>query len=73
MKKAYNKELKRLGERIKEIRAKKTLTQQQLSDLCDVDIRTIQRIESGEHGTGLHILYAIADAFDINASKLLED
>lgn len=72
MKKAYNQELKRLGEKIKEIRAEKNFTQQHLSDLCEVDIRTIQRIENGEHGIGLHILYAIAGAFGINASKLLE-
>jgi transcriptional regulator with XRE-family HTH domain len=73
MEKAYNQELKRLGKKIKEIRIKKNFTQQYLSGLCDVDIRTIQRIEKGEFGIGLHILYAMADAFSMSVSKLLED
>ena len=47
------------------------MTQQTLSDLCEVDIRTIQRMEKGEFGSGLHILFAIADAFKISASDLL--
>lgn len=67
------KEIKRLGKRIKEIRTTKELTQQALADLCDVDVRTIQRIENGEHGIGLPIIYAIAEAFEMSASKLLED
>lgn len=41
------------------------MTQQLLSDLCNIDIRTVQRIEKGEYGMGLHLLFAIADAFEI--------
>ena len=47
------------------------MTQQSLSDLCQVDIRTIQRVESGEFGSGLHIIYAIAEAFEMTAAELL--
>jgi len=37
-----------LGKRLNEIRIQKGITQKELSDLCSVDIRTIQRIEAGE-------------------------
>jgi transcriptional regulator with XRE-family HTH domain len=37
-----------LGKKINEIRNQKGITQKDLSDRCNIDIRTIQRIESGE-------------------------
>lgn len=46
------------------------MTQQALADLCDIDIRTIQRIEKGEFGVGLHIMYALAEAFDLEIVDL---
>jgi len=70
VKKAYDIEIKKLGKRIKKLRELKGVTQQDLSDLCEVDIRTIQRIEKGEFGSGLHIVYAIADAFKISIAEL---
>lgn len=72
VKKAYSKEIKAVGKRIKKLRIDSGMTQQALSDLCEVDIRTIQRVEKGEHGTGLHIFYAISDAFEIEISELFE-
>ena len=47
------------------------MTQQVLADECNVDIRTIQRIEKGEFGFGLNILFAIALAFDMHPSQLI--
>ena len=37
-----------LGKKLNELRNLKGITQKELSDLCSVDIRTIQRIEAGE-------------------------
>jgi DNA-binding XRE family transcriptional regulator len=70
--KSYNTELKKLGKKIKKMRESAKMTQQTLSDTCEVDIRTIQRIENGEFGMGLPILFAIADAFEISASDLIK-
>jgi len=39
---------KRLGDHIRRKRMEKGLTQQRLGELCNVDIRNIQRIEAGE-------------------------
>lgn len=72
MQKTYVAELKKLGKKIKNIRESEKMTQQTLSDLCEIDIRTIQRIEKGEFGSGLHILFAIADAFKISAAELIK-
>ena len=47
------------------------MTQQSLSDFCDVDIRTIQRIEVGEQNVALTLIMAIADALEINLSELV--
>lgn len=49
------------------------MTQQTLAALCEVDIRTIQRIEKGEFGFGLHLLFALADAFEVELPELFKD
>lgn len=48
------------------------MSQQELADKCEIDIRTIQRIEKGEYGFGLHILFALAEALKIEAYDLLK-
>ena len=73
MKKGYKSKLKRLGGRVKQLRIEGKLTQQKLADLCEIDVRTIQRIETGEYEIGLFVLYALADAFGIGLAKLLEE
>ncbi len=52
MQKAPSQELILLGGKIKKIREKKLMSQSTLASMCDVDIRTIQRIEKGEYGFG---------------------
>jgi transcriptional regulator with XRE-family HTH domain len=64
-------ELKRIGQKIKEIRIAKKLTQSSLASSCDVDIRTIQRIEKGTFNMSIKILYLISDALETNPSELL--
>ncbi len=46
------------------------MTQQSLSDFCDVDIRTIQRIEVGEMRFSIRILFALAEAFGVKVEEL---
>ena len=71
MQKAYTKELKTFGEKIKSKRKELGKSQKELAGLCEVDYRTIQRIEKGEYGLGLHLLYALADALETTASELV--
>lgn len=35
-----------LAEKLKDLRAQKGLSQQQLADICQIDIRSIQRLEN---------------------------
>jgi transcriptional regulator with XRE-family HTH domain len=63
-------ELQKFGAKIREIRKSKNITQQQLAALCDVDIRTIQRIEKGGFNPSLKILRQLALAFDLSLSSL---
>lgn len=72
MKLAYASQLKKLGKKIKKLRLSRGLTQQKLADASEIDIRTVQRIEKGEHGVGLHIIFAIADAFEMTVSDLFK-
>ena len=70
MEKKYSTEIKQLGKKIKKLRESKKMTQQSLSVLCNIDIRTVQRIEKGEYGMGRHLLFAVADAFEIKKADL---
>ncbi|QSB26743.1 helix-turn-helix domain-containing protein [Flavobacterium sp. CLA17] len=67
----YESEIVRLGLLIRELRIKEKITQAQLSTLCNVDVRTIQRIEKGKQNITISLLFTIADALKINPSILL--
>jgi transcriptional regulator with XRE-family HTH domain len=70
--KTYEIELKRIGKKIKALRVKNKMTQQSLSDFCDVDIRTIQRIEVGKQNVALTLILAIAEGLGVSVSELLD-
>ncbi|GAA3727757.1 hypothetical protein GCM10022422_06980 [Flavobacterium ginsengisoli] len=67
----YELEIVRLGILIKELRQKESITQEQLSTLCNVDVRTIQRIEKGEQNISISLLFSIADALKIESAALI--
>jgi transcriptional regulator with XRE-family HTH domain len=69
---SFENDLKQFGTEIKTVRKSKKITQLQLSSLCDVDIRTIQRIEKGEFNPSLRVLIRIANAFEISLSSLIK-
>jgi transcriptional regulator with XRE-family HTH domain len=70
--KTYTKQIRQFGKHIKALRKRKQWTQLDLAIGCGVDIRTIQRIEAGEYGVGLHNLFALAVAFEMQPHTLLE-
>lgn len=70
---SIDKELKRIGQKIKEIRIEKKLTQSSLSSYCDVDIRTIQLIEAGSLNMSLKIFFAISNSLEISPCELLNN
>lgn len=60
-----------LYQKILAARKLKGFTQDQLADLSNVTVRTIQRIESGESTPRAYTLKAIATALDINFEELV--
>jgi transcriptional regulator with XRE-family HTH domain len=59
-----------LGKKINEIRNQKGITQKDLSDKCNIDIRTIQRIESGEVFPRSSTIKLIAKVLELNYIEL---
>jgi len=55
-----------LGLKVAELRQQKGLTQEQLSELCEVSARTIQRIESGEVDPRAYTLNCLSAALEFD-------
>lgn len=60
------------GRRVREIRKSRGMSMQQLADEINVEYRQIARIEAGEVNTSLQMAHAIAGAFGITLSTLLD-
>jgi transcriptional regulator with XRE-family HTH domain len=54
-----------LGKKISELRKAKGLTQEQLVEICNLNVRTIQRIEAGEVSPRNHTIKALFEALEI--------
>lgn len=62
-----------LGKKISEIRKQKGLTQEDLVAKCNIYVRTIQRIETGEVTPRSYTLKIILDALDYDLQKINEE
>src|SRR5690349_2583587 len=58
-----------LGTRITELRIQNSMTQKELADLCNIDIRTIQRIETGEVVPRMYTLKLLSSALGNDLSQ----
>ena len=61
-----------IGKKIKEIRKKKGLSQEELAESAKVNLRTIQRIENNESEPRGKTLNLICEVLDINAEDILD-
>lgn len=55
-----------LGQRISELRKQKGLTQEELVEQCNINVRTIQRIEAGEVNPRSYTIKAILNVLGVN-------
>jgi len=55
-----------IGQKIKELRLLKGLTQEDLADKTNLSVRTIQRIESGDVDPRTYTLNLLAEALDVD-------
>lgn len=60
-----------LGERIKKLRKFKKLTQEQLAELVDIDVRQIARIEACESLPSIPTLLKFCSVFGISPNDIL--
>jgi transcriptional regulator with XRE-family HTH domain len=64
--------LKKIGNNVRDLRKKQKLTQKQLAFECELEVRLIQRIENGEHNTGVWHLAIIAKILEVDLSELIK-
>ena len=64
--------LEKLGERIREMRSRKNLSQEEFAQAAELDRSYIGQIERGERNLSFNNLHKIAAAFDISLSDLVE-
>ena len=62
-----------LGRKISELRTAKGLTQEELVEKCNISVRTIQRIESGEVTPRSYTVKTILAALDYDLSKISDE
>lgn len=59
------------GEKVRQIRKEKGLSQEALADLAGIDRSYMGHIERGDQNITLTKIYQIADALDISPCKLI--
>ncbi|UEG51230.1 helix-turn-helix domain-containing protein [Ferruginibacter lapsinanis] len=64
---------KRLGSKIKALRSKKNMTQNELAIECDFEKASMSRIESGQTNPTIRTLYKISKALDIPITEFFKD
>ncbi len=62
-----------IGQRIKEVRTEKKLTQEKLAEITDVNVSHISNIETNKVKVSLTLLVQICNALDITLDYLLEN
>lgn len=65
--------LKAFGERVREFRAQKGLSQEELARLAKIDRTYIGGIERGERNAGIKNVWRIADALGVPAADLFRE
>ncbi|MEO8884955.1 MAG: helix-turn-helix transcriptional regulator [Mucilaginibacter sp.] len=65
--------LKKLGERIRDIRKEKGITQVQLAHVIGKDQQSIQRLEGGNVNPSLYYLHQIATGLDVSLEVICRD
>ena len=62
-----------LGQRLRELRRERDLTQEQLAERAGVDSKTISRAENGHFNIGVDLIGALARALGVPTWRLFRD
>jgi len=63
--------LAKIGDRIREIRLSKNISQESLANEFEIDYSQVNRMELGKVNFSISYLYRIAKALDVDPKKLL--
>jgi DNA-binding XRE family transcriptional regulator len=63
--------LTKFGAKVREFRKARGLTQHQLAETAGIDRKTVNRIENTRYSPTLTNVFAIADALEVPANKLV--
>lgn len=66
-------DIKNFGVQVKKIRNGKGITQDELSDIAEISISQLGRIERGEINTGLSTVFSIAKALNVSPHQLFHN
>lgn len=61
-----------MAQKIKELRSRKGFSQEQLADIAKINLRTVQRIESGETEPRGETLKRVANALNVAPDELID-
>ena len=59
------------GKRIKQVRVKEKLTQEQVAEKIGVSPRQVRAFESGANGASIDVLVALAELFEVSLDYLI--
>ena len=62
-----------MGDRIKEVRKKHDLTQEQLAEKLDISVEYVSQIERGIKIPSMQIFIKLVEVLDVSADYLLRD
>lgn len=62
-----------MGDRIKEVRKKQGLTQEQLAERLDISVEFIGQIERGIKLPSMHVFIKLVETLNVSADYLLRD
>jgi transcriptional regulator with XRE-family HTH domain len=62
-----------LMRRLKELRAKRKLSQEELAERAGITSQYLSRLENGRHDPSLSVLVKLANALGVKVGKLLDD
>lgn len=64
-------DIKKSGERIRQLRKQHGYTQEQLSQVLDIDRRYYGRVEIGKRGCSIDLLIQLSEFFDVSIDYLI--
>jgi len=63
---------KKIGERIRDLRESKGISQQNLAAICNFEKANLSRLEAGRTNPTISTLYKISQALEISLSELVD-